>query len=150
MSWPLPVGLRMRRCVARGPSSRDPGREVDDLLRALLSNTVSRTMEGYWQRHLEGVAGEPGLLDWIGAENDHDSDVIALAEEIEADDGRMSREDVAKAFGQEAADKAFGLEENQSKRQWKGREPFAPKRPSVRPEPWSELKKPTGLPSFTP
>lgn len=124
--------------------------KFDDLLRALLANTVSRTMKGYWQRHLEGVADEPGLLNRLGAEHDHDADSIAVAKEIAADEGRMSREDVAKAFGEEAAEKAFGPEEKPTKRKWKRRAPFAPKKPSARPEPWSELKKPAGLPSFNP
>lgn len=123
--------------------------KFDHLLRALLSNTVSRTMKGYWQRHLENVTADPSLLDVV-EERDHDDDAVAVAREIAADEGRMSREDVEKAFGLEAAEKMFGLAQKPSTREWKGRKPFAPRKPSVRPEPWSELKKPVGLPSLVP
>lgn len=137
--------------VWREDHRRDTQAErFDHLLRALLSNTVSRTMKGYWQRHLVGIESEPGILGRLVAEDDHDPDAIAVAKEIAADEGRMTREDVVKAFGEEAAEKAFGPEEKPSQRSWKPRAPFAPKRPSTRPEPWSELKKPGGLPSFTP
>lgn len=123
--------------------------KFDDLLGALLNNTVSRTMKGYWQRHLEGIEADPGLLDRLGAEVD-DDDAIAVAGEIVADEGRMTREDVATVFGEEYAEQTFGPVEKQSSRKWKARKPYAPRKPSVRPEPWSELKKPIGLPSFTP
>ena len=125
--------------------------KFDDLLRALLSNTVSRTMKGYWQRHLDNVAADPSLLEVPeDVELDCDADAVAVAREIAADEGRMSRDDVEKAFGTEAAEKMYGPVQKPSRREWKGRKPFAPKKPSVRPEPWSELKKPVGLPSFTP
>lgn len=136
--------------VWREDHRRDTQAEkFDDLLRALLSNTVSRTMKGYWQRHLNNVTDDPSLLDVI-EEGEHDDDAVAVANEIIADEGRMSRADVEKAFGEEAAEKMYGPAEKPSRREWKGRKPFAPKKPSVRPEPWSELKKPVGLPSFTP
>lgn len=122
--------------------------KFDDLLRALLSNTVSRTMKGYWQRHLENVPDVAAMVDELGA-GEHDADAIAVAQELSADEGRMSREDVVKAFGPEAADGVFGPKTS-TKRKWKPRAPYAPKRPSTRPEPWSELKKPPGLPSFIP
>lgn len=125
--------------------------KFDDLLRALLSNTVSRTMKGYWQRHLQKAQAQAKSKDSNTAcEEAHDADVTAVAEETSADEGRMSREDVVKAFGPEAAEEMFGPEPQPSKRKRKRREPFAPKRPSVRPEPWEELKKPLGLPSFMP
>jgi hypothetical protein len=107
-------------------------------------------MKGYWQRHLDTIGSEPGLLDRLGAEEDYDADAVAAAREIGAGDGRMSREDVAKAFGEEAAEKAFGPEPKPSRRRHRRRAPFAPRKPSGRPEPWSELKKPAGLPSFRP
>jgi transposase-like protein len=137
--------------VWREDHRRDTQAEkFDDLLRALLSNTVSRTMKGYWQRHLENVESDPDLLERLGNEDEHDADAVAVAHEIAEDEGRMSREDVEKAFGPEAAESMFGPEKRPSSRKWKPREPFAPKVTSKRPEPWSELRKPLGLPSFVP
>lgn len=109
----------------------------DDLLCALLSNTVSRTMKGYWQRHLETIPDTSGLID-----------AVAAAEGTAADEGRMSRDDVVEAFGRDVADGVFGPDRTAGRRRWKVRKPYAPKVPSMRPEPWSELKKPAGLPSF--
>lgn len=121
-----------------------------DLLRALLSNTVSRTMKGYWQRHLENVPDVAAMVAEID-DGEHDADAIAVPRQAAADEGRMSRKDVLKAFGPEAADDMFGTpRKSMSNRKWKARAPFAPKRPSSRPEPWSELRHPAGLPSFTP
>lgn len=122
--------------------------KFDDLLRALLSNSVSRTMKGYWQRHLEMIPDTSGSHAPLN-DADHDADAVAIVAET-GDEGRMSREDVVKAFGPEAAEQMFGSEKKRNGREWKSRKPFAPKRPSVRPEPWSELQRPLGLPSFTP
>ena len=122
--------------------------KFDDLLRALLSNTVSRTMKGYWQRHLETL---PDVADIMAAiPDDQDADAIAVARELGADEGRMSREDVIKAFGPDAAEAMIGPETKPGRRKWKRRAPFVPKVVSARPEPWSELKRPLGLPSFIP
>lgn len=123
--------------------------KFESLLRGLLQNTVSRTMKGYWQRHLEAIPDASEFLDTVD-EAEHDADAISVAQETAADEGRMSREDVIKAFGPEAAKDMFGQEKKPGKCKWKRREPFARKVPSIRPEPWSELKKPQGLPSFFP
>lgn len=136
--------------VWREDRRRDTQAErFDALLTGLLRNTVSRTMKGYWQRHLEVAASAGTENSGSSADNTHDDDAVAVAREIVNDDGVMSREDVIKVFGPDAADALLGPE-NKSRRQWKARKPFVPKRPSTRPEPWSELKKPLGLPSFTP
>lgn len=121
----------------------------DSLLVGLLSNTVSRTMKGYWQRHLETINIEPDLLAAIGTET-HDADAMAVAREIAPDEGKMSREDVVAAFGEAAAKITFGPDDGAAERKWKPRKPYAPKPLSSRPEPWSELKTPSRLPSFVP
>jgi transposase-like protein len=122
--------------------------KFDDLLEALLSNTVSRTMKGYWQRHLEAVPDISEMMAEL-AEGDHDADALSVAQEVDADGGRMSREDVIAAFGYDKAVSIFPQRNEAWRRKWKRREPFAPKRSDVRPEPWSELK-PRGLSSFSP
>lgn len=137
--------------VWREDKRRDTQAErFDALLTGLLSNTVSRTMKGYWQRHLETIPEASEPLGAIGNE-DHDADVITAERlhETNADEGRMSREDVVSAFGRDTAEEAFGRE-RPDKSKWKPRKPYAPKVPSRRPEPWSELKRPLGLPSFVP
>ncbi|MBA4760295.1 hypothetical protein [Sphingomonas sp.] len=107
-------------------------------------------MKGYWQRHLENVPDVAAMVAEID-DGEHDADAIAVPRQAAADEGRMSRKDVLKAFGPEAADDMFGTpRKSMSNRKWKARAPFAPKRPSSRPEPWSELRHPAGLPSFTP
>lgn len=136
--------------VWREDKRRDTQAErFDSLLTGLLSNTVSRTMKGYWQRHLEVAApAETENPDPL-ADNVHDVDAVAVVREIANEHGVMSREDVIKAFGPDAAEALLGPEKK-SRRQWKARKPFVPKRLSTRPEPWSELKKAPGLPSFVP
>ncbi len=62
----------------------------------------------------------------------------------------MTRVDVATVFGEEYAERTFGPVDKPSTRKRKARNPYAPQKPSVRAEPWSELKKPVALPSFTP
>lgn len=137
--------------VWREDHRRDTQAErFDSLLRALLSNTVSRTMKGYWQRHLEMIPNGPDLFDALD-DGAHDSDALAVAREATADEGRMSRDDVEKAFGPNAAQGMFfGPVRVQRGRKWKARKPYAPKLPSARPAPWSELRKSAGLPSFHP
>jgi hypothetical protein len=111
----------------------------DSVLSGLLKNTVSRTMKGYWQRHLEPVAYEPEACEEAATASTDDT----------VDEGRMSREDVAEAFGEDVADATFGAAPEKPKRPY-GRKPFAKRRKSNRPEPWSELKQSLGLPSFVP
>jgi ISXO2-like transposase domain/Transposase zinc-ribbon domain len=121
----------------------------DSVLSGLLQNTVSRTMKGYWQRHLEPVPFEADPIDMIVGDA-NDDDAVAVAREVAEDEGRMSRDDVIKAFGPDAADAMLGPGQNPRRRKWKARKPFAPKRVTARPEPWSELKRSLGLPSFVP
>ena len=108
------------------------------ILGGLLGNGVSRTMKGYWQRHLEVGAKEPELeASFLADEADLASD------EVEG----MSEEDIVALFGYGALP---AKRRQPNGRQWKPRKPFAPKRPDIRPKPWSELSRPMGLPSFIP
>lgn len=110
----------------------------NSILSGLLGNPVSRTMKGYWQRHLEVIADEP----------DFETAMIAESGDLAADEAEgMSDEDIVALFGRDA----LPTQRRQTgRKQWKARKPFVPKKPDMRPKPWSELQQPVGLPSFSP
>ena len=108
------------------------------IVSGLLGNPVSRTMKGYWQRHLEVISEEPDL----------EATMIAHDQDLAADEAEgMSNEDIVALFGHGA----LPVQRRQrSEGAWKPRKPFASKKPDNRPKPWSELQRSIGLPSFIP
>lgn len=112
------------------------------ILGGLVSNSVSRTMKGYWQRHQLNAKEE--MVEVVDASNsqavDADTDVAIETE----------------AMDQDVADALFGKDALPAQRRhtpsskWKARPAFVQKRHDFRPKPWSELKQPAGLPSFIP
>ena len=153
------------------------GEKFDVALRLLLGNKVSRTMCGYWQRHLvvtrpllDAPSPDlPTMLAELGLHDDHDAraddadgdldqtDLFAAPEDEEpdrgdverpvGDEGRMSREDAIKAFG---VDAVGGSSTGVKPIGRKRRKAFAPKPPALRPLPWSEFLRPASLPSMDP
>lgn len=106
-------------------------------------------MKGYGQQHLTEFQDDPEAFDALMTADEMSDDVL-LEDDIEANEGRMSRADIIKAFGPDAAGHKFGKVRSTSKSSWKRRAPFAPKRIRCRSEPWFELQTPAGLPSFKP
>lgn len=107
------------------------------ILSSLLGNPVSRTMKGYWQRHLPTSDKEP-----------IDAELLTDVQDLADDEVMgMSDEDIAALFGRDALPEARRCSTD---RTYKARKPFVPKQPSVRPKPWSELGRSVGLPSFIP
>jgi transposase-like protein len=125
--------------VWREDKRRDTQRErFQSILIGLLGNPVSRTMKGYWQRHLEITSEEPDLEATLLIEDENLAD-----DEAEG----MSQKDIIALFGRDALP---AQRRQPGGKQWKARKPFAPRKHDIRPKPWSELQQPRGLPSFIP
>lgn len=106
------------------------------ILKGLLGNGVSRTMKGYWQRHLLNAKAELAVI----ADEVH-------PEAIDNDAGGMDQDTAIALFGRASLP---AQRRHTTRKEWKARQPFVPKKRDFRPQPWSELKQPVGLPSFIP
>jgi len=69
------------------------------------------------------------------------------SEAIDNDADGMDQDAVVALFGRESLP---APRRHTTRKEWKGRQPFVPKKHDFRPKPWSELKQPVGLPSFMP
>lgn len=111
------------------------------ILSGLLNNPTSRTLCGYWQRHLP-TSDSDDVQDAVTIE-----DVIGQIEEnAEAIDGGMDEDAVAALFGIELP----AERRHRSSDGWKRRMPFVARRHKPGPAPWSELQQHASLPSLIP
>jgi hypothetical protein len=69
------------------------------------------------------------------------------SEAISDDAGGMDQETAIALFGRASLP---AQRRHTTRKEWKARQPFVPKKRDFRPQPWSELKQPVGLPSFIP
>lgn len=125
----------------------------ESILGGLLNNPVSRTMKGYWQRHL--LDADEEIVEAIEAADTETADAVDQID-VHTDEMHSLDQGVADAMDQEVVDALFGKDKlpaqrrHKPRKQWKARPPFVQKRHDPRPKPWSELKHPVGLPSFMP